>query len=139
MCRRSRWTPRTAEQLYSGVADWDAIATLKTFVTSIPVLGNGDVWEAHDALAMMKHTRCDGVVIGRGCLGRPWLFRDLAAAFQGDPVPPPPLLGEICATMAMHAYALVDWFGPVIGIREFRKHTSWYLSGYPVGHAPEFS
>jgi nifR3 family TIM-barrel protein len=127
---------RTAEQLYSGVADWDAIATLKACVTSIPVLGNGDVWEAHDALAMMRHTGCDGVVIGRGCLGRPWLFRDLAATFQGEPVPPPPLLGEIDDTMAAHARALVEWFGPVIGIREFRKHTSWYLSGYPVGHAP---
>ncbi|MEP6660815.1 MAG: tRNA dihydrouridine synthase DusB [Acidimicrobiales bacterium] len=127
---------RTAEQLYSGVADWDAIATLKACVTSIPVLGNGDVWEAHDALAMVRHTRCDGVVIGRGCLGRPWLFRDLAAAFQGEPVPAPPLLGEISATMSTHARALVEWFGPVIGIREFRKHTSWYLSGYPVGHAP---
>jgi len=84
---------RTAEQLYSGTADWDAIGQLKRAVTTIPVLGNGDLWEAADALSMMAATGCDGVVVGRGCLGRPWLFRDLAAAFRGEPVPPPPGLG----------------------------------------------
>ena len=77
---------RTAEQLYSGTADWRAIAELKAAVTSIPVLGNGDLWEASDALAMVAATGCDGVVVGRGCLGRPWLFRDLADAFAGRPV-----------------------------------------------------
>jgi len=125
---------RTAEQLYSGAADWDAIARLKDHVTSIPVLGNGDVWEAADALAMMGHTGCDGVVVGRGCLGRPWLFRDLTAAFEGRAVPAPPLLGEVLTTMAEHARLLVEWFGPVLGPRELRKHTSSYLAGYPVGH-----
>ena len=74
---------RTAEQLYSGSARWDAIAALKAHVTTIPVLGNGDIWEAHDALAMLAQTGCDGVVVGRGCLGRPWLFRDLVDAFAG--------------------------------------------------------
>ena len=74
---------RTAEQLYSGEARWDAIARLKEVVTTIPVLGNGDIWEAGDALAMVERTGCDGVVVGRGCLGRPWLFRDLADAFAG--------------------------------------------------------
>ena len=87
---------RTAEQLYSGAARWEAIAALKAHVTTIPVLGNGDIMEAHDALAMLATTGCDGVVVGRGCLGRPWLFRDLVDAFAGRPVQPPPLLGEVC-------------------------------------------
>ena len=86
---------RTAEQLYSGSARWDAIAALKAAVTTIPVLGNGDIWEASDALAMMAETGCDGVVVGRGCLGRPWLFRDLADAFAGRPVQPAPPLGAV--------------------------------------------
>ncbi|MCV4754628.1 tRNA-dihydrouridine synthase, partial [Escherichia coli] len=77
---------RTAEQLYSGHADWSAVARLKEAVTDIPVLGNGDVWQAGDALEMVRQTGCDGVVVGRGCLGRPWLFRDLADAFAGRPV-----------------------------------------------------
>jgi len=124
---------RTAEQLYSGSARWEAITALKAHVTSIPVLGNGDIWEAHDALAMMAETGCDGVVVGRGCLGRPWLFRDLVDAFAGRPVQPPPLLGEVCAVMRDHAQRLVDWSGEVGGMRSFRKHASWYLTGYPVG------
>ena len=80
---------RTAEQFYSGRADWSAIATLKQALTSVPVLGNGDIWTAADALRMMAETGCDGVVVGRGCLGRPWLFRDLADAFAGRPARPP--------------------------------------------------
>ena len=125
---------RTAAQLYSGEADWSAIATLKSAVSSIPVLGNGDVWEATDALAMMQATGCDGIVIGRGCLGRPWLFRDLAAVFAGAATPRPPTLGEVNAMLTEHARLLVDWFGPLIGMREVRKHTGWYLAGYTVGH-----
>ena len=124
---------RTAEQLYSGTADWDAIARLKQAVTTIPVLGNGDLWEAADALAMTSATGCDGVVVGRGCLGRPWLFRDLAAAFRGEPVPPPPGLGEICSMMRVHLDLLCDLFGEDLGTRQFRKHTGWYLTGFPVG------
>ena len=124
---------RTAEQLYSGTADWDAIAHLKQAVTTIPVLGNGDLWEAADALAMTSATGCDGVVVGRGCLGRPWLFRDLAAAFRGEPVPPPPGLGEICSMMRVHLDLLCDLFGEDLGTRQFRKHTGWYLTGFPVG------
>jgi nifR3 family TIM-barrel protein len=126
---------RTAEQLYSGTADWDAIAHLKQAVTTIPVLGNGDLWEAADALAMTSATGCDGVVVGRGCLGRPWLFRDLAAAFRGEPVPPPPGLGEICSMMRVHLDLLCDLFGEDLGTRQFRKHTGWYLTGFPVGSA----
>ncbi len=124
---------RTAEQLYSGTARWEAIAALKAHVTSIPVLGNGDIWEAHDALEMMAQTGCDGVVVGRGCLGRPWLFRDLVDAFAGRPVQGPPRLGEVSVVMRHHAERLVAWSGEVGGMRSFRKHASWYLTGYPVG------
>jgi nifR3 family TIM-barrel protein len=126
---------RTAEQLYSGSADWDAIASLKQAVTTVPVLGNGDLWEAADALAMTAATGCDGVVVGRGCLGRPWLFRDLAAAFRGEPVPGPPDLGEIRSMMLVHLDLLCGLFGEDLGTRQFRKHTGWYLTGFPVGSA----
>ena len=102
---------RTAEQHYAGEARWDAIGELKVHVTTIPVLGNGDVWVADDALAMMRTTGCDGVVVGRGCLGRPWLFGDLLAVFAGRPPPPPPALGDVVDVMAAHAIDLVDHLG----------------------------
>ncbi len=124
---------RTVAQLYAGQADWSTIAALKEAVATIPVLGNGDIWQAADAVAMMASTGCDGVVIGRGCLGRPWLFGQLAAALTGQPVPEPPTTAEVVAIMAEHAGLLVAWFGAHRGIREFRKHTAWYLKGYPVG------
>jgi nifR3 family TIM-barrel protein len=124
---------RTARQLYSGDARWAAIGELKQAVTSIPVLGNGDIWEATDALAMLAATGCDGVVVGRGCLGRPWLFRDLAAALAGRPVPDPPLLADVRVMMIEHFDLLSDWFGAERAAREFRKHAGWYLTGYPVG------
>jgi nifR3 family TIM-barrel protein len=123
---------RTAEQRYSGHARWEAIAELKQHVTSIPVLGNGDIWDAGDALDMMRKTGCDGVVVGRGCLGRPWLFRDLVDAFNGRTVQPAPATGDVVKVMVDHAHRLVGWFGPH-GIRDFRKHPGWYLTGYPVG------
>ena len=124
---------RTAEQHYAGLADWNAIGELKAAVPEIPVLGNGDIWEASDAVRMMRETGCDGVVIGRGCLGRPWLFRDLVEALNGRPVAAAPLLGEACAVMATHARLLVEHLGENLAMRDFRKHTSWYLTGYPVG------
>jgi nifR3 family TIM-barrel protein len=124
---------RTAEQLYSGRADWSAINRLKEAVTTVPVLGNGDIWEAADALAMVASTGCDGVVVGRGCLGRPWLFADLQASFAGKEPPPPPRLGEVATVMADHARLLVDWAGEAAALRDFRKHTGWYLTGYPCG------
>jgi nifR3 family TIM-barrel protein len=124
---------RTAEQLYSGDARWDAIAALKEAVRTVPVLGNGDIWEAGDALAMAERTGCDGVVVGRGCLGRPWLFRDLAAAFAGQPVPAPPTLGEVVETMRLHLHLLADLLGEAHAARDFRKHANWYVAGYPVG------
>jgi nifR3 family TIM-barrel protein len=125
---------RTAEQLYSGSADWSAIAALKEAVTEIPVLGNGDVWAAADAVRMVQQTGCDGVVVGRGCLGRPWLFRDLFHAFTGRPVAPPPPLGEAVAVMRRHARLLVELKGDELrGVSDFRKHVGWYLTGYAAG------
>lgn len=124
---------RTVQQHYSGEARWEAIAELKAAVGSIPVLGNGDIWEASDAVRMMAETGCDGVVIGRGCLGRPWLFGDLVEALAGRPVPPSRLLGEVCAVMVEHARLLVEHLGENHAMRDFRKHTGWYMSGYPVG------
>ena len=127
---------RTVEQLYSGTADWTRIGELKAAVTSIPVLGNGDIWEASDALRMVEETGCDGVVVGRGCLGRPWLFRDLADAFAGRPLQEPPNLGEVVDLMKRHARLLVDALGEEEkGCRDFRKHVAWYLTGFPVGGA----
>ncbi|WP_460816983.1 tRNA dihydrouridine synthase DusB [Nocardioides korecus] len=123
---------RTAIQGYSGTADWDAIAELVAHV-DIPVLGNGDVWEASDALRMVEQTGAAGVVVGRGCLGRPWLFRDLAAAFAGEQVATMPRLGEVAAVMRRHAELLARHQGEERGCREFRKHVSWYLKGFPAG------
>lgn len=128
---------RTVEQHYSGEARWDAIAELKAAVDGVPVLGNGDIWEAADATAMMRHTGCDGVVIGRGCLGRPWLFGDLVEVLNGGATPATRTLGEVRDAMARHGRLLVehyaDFGGEPHAMRNFRKHTSWYLSGYPVG------
>jgi len=124
---------RTAAQHYSGRADWSAIARLREAVTTVPVLGNGDIWQAGDALRMLAETGCDGVVVGRGCLGRPWLFRDLALAFAGEPVPPAPRLGEVASVLSHHARLLADWVTEPVAVRDVRKHVGWYLHGYPVG------
>ncbi len=127
---------RTASQAYSGQADWSRIAQLKQAVTSIPVLGNGDIWAAEDALRMVAETGCDGVVVGRGCLGRPWLFADLAAAFAGSQLRITPTLGEVAATLRRHAEYLVDFHQDESkGCRDIRKHIAWYFKGFPVGGA----
>ena len=124
---------RTAAQRYSGEADWTAIKALKDEL-DVPVLGNGDIWEADDALRMMAETGADGVVVGRGCLGRPWLFADLAAAFDGRDERKLPDLGEVMATMRRHAELLASWLGAEReGVVDFRKHVAWYLKGFPVG------
>lgn len=123
---------RTAVQRYSGRADWTSIAELKAAV-DIPVLGNGDVWEAADAVRMIEQTGCDGVVVGRGCLGRPWLFRDLAAAFNGEPGLELPTLGEVARVMRRHAELLGEHLGEERGCVEFRKHIAWYLKGFAAG------
>ena len=125
---------RTAAQHYGGTADWDAIARLKEHVPEIPVLGNGDIWSADDALRMMRETGCDGVVVGRGCLGRPWLFGDLVAAFEGTGAPARPTLREVAAVMRRHAELLGEWIGDETrGVIDFRKHVAWYLKGFSVG------
>jgi nifR3 family TIM-barrel protein len=123
---------RTAQQAYAGQADWDAIGKLKERV-SIPVLGNGDIWEAADALRMVRQTGVDGVVIGRGCLGRPWLFRDLADAFAGRQRKTLPNLGEVTKMLRRHAGLLVGLSDELHGLSDLRKHMAWYFKGFPVG------
>jgi nifR3 family TIM-barrel protein len=123
---------RTAEDFYGGHADWSTIAALVEAL-DVPVLGNGDIWEADDALRMVRETGCAGVVIGRGCLGRPWLFADLAAAFAGRPDRVRPDLREVARTMRRHAELLADWMGEERGVTDFRKHVAWYLKGFAVG------
>ena len=125
---------RTASQAYSGSADWSAIRMLKETVTTVPVLGNGDIWSAEDALRMVEETGCDGVVVGRGCLGRPWLFTDLAAAFAGTSARVTPTLGEVAATLRTHTAYLADFYGDEErACRDIRKHIAWYLKGFPAG------
>ncbi len=129
---------RTAAQHYSGAADWSAIARLKDAVTSIPVLGNGDIWSADDAVRMIATTGCDGVVVGRGCLGRPWLFGDLAAALGGSGDEGRrirPGLGFVASAFRRHAELLVEFFEGDEGraCRDIRKHVAWYFKGYAVG------
>ncbi|GAA3584499.1 tRNA dihydrouridine synthase DusB [Klugiella xanthotipulae] len=135
---------RTANQFYSGHAQWDAIGALKEQVTSIPILGNGDIWSAEDAIRMMEQTGCDGVVVGRGCLGRPWLFGDLAAAFrarrgeltaaEARAAQTHPALGGVATALRRHAELLVEFFGgEERACRDIRKHIAWYFKGYPVG------
>ncbi|MFE1645143.1 tRNA dihydrouridine synthase DusB [Microbacterium sp. P01] len=129
---------RTAAEFYSGQADWSAITALKEAVTSVPVLGNGDIWSSDDAVRMMAETGCDGVVVGRGCLGRPWLFGDLARALGGPGAataePVDATLGFVAAAFRRHAELLVEFFEDEgRGCRDIRKHVAWYFKGYPVG------
>jgi nifR3 family TIM-barrel protein len=127
---------RTAEQMYSGKARWHAIKTLveelKEF--NVPVLGNGDIWSAQDALEMVKETGCAGVVVGRGCLGRPWLFGQLSAAFAGKEIPKDPGLEVVSQIIKRHAVLLCELYGKYKGIRDIRKHMAWYLKGFSVGN-----
>jgi nifR3 family TIM-barrel protein len=124
---------RTAQQHYSGRAQWWAIGELKQTVTSIPVMGNGDIFRAADALDMIRETGCDGVVVGRGCQGRPWLFTEHGAVFDGEPLPAAPSLATIRELMIRHATLLTDEMGEHRGIRDFRKHVAWYLKGFAAG------
>ena len=126
---------RTAAEFYSGTADWAAIETLKNAVSTVPVLGNGDIWSADDALRMVRETGADGVVVGRGCLGRPWLFGDLSAAFRGEVRKAEPTLGEVATAFKRHAELLVEFFDgdEDRGCRDIRKHVAWYFKGYAVG------
>ena len=131
---------RTAAEFYSGTADWSAIEKLKNTITGAPVLGNGDIWSAADAIRMVEETGCDGVVVGRGCLGRPWLFGDLAAAFGGGPSsasgtgPIQPNLGFVADAFRRHAELLIEFFDEEDrACRDIRKHVAWYFKGYSVG------
>jgi nifR3 family TIM-barrel protein len=140
---------RTAAEFYSGQADWSAITRLKETITDVPVLGNGDIWSAEDAIRMVEQTGCDGVVVGRGCLGRPWLFGDLAAAFrvrsgeltaaEAEAMMMRPNLGHVADTFRRHAVLLGEFFGDdedggqKRACRDIRKHVAWYFKGYPVG------
>ncbi|MEW1981911.1 tRNA dihydrouridine synthase DusB [Citricoccus sp. NPDC079358] len=126
---------RTMEQHYSGHADWDSIARLREALPDIPVLGNGDIWSAEDAIAMVRQTGVDGVVVGRGCQGRPWLFGDLQNAFEGSDERFRPGLAKVADTFYRHAELLVDTFGGDEGkaLRDVRKHVAWYFKGYQVG------
>ncbi len=123
---------RTVQQAYAGEAAWETIAALVDAV-DIPVLGNGDIWEAADAVRMVGETGCAGVVIGRGCLGRPWLFRDLADAFTGRPTRTLPSLGEVAAMVRRHGELLAGLYGEKHGLTDLRKHMAWYFKGFPVG------
>lgn len=147
---------RTASEFYSGQADWSAITRLKEAITDVPVLGNGDIWSGADAIRMVEETGCDGVVVGRGCLGRPWLFGDLVAAFQvraGELTPEEatarqarPTLGVVAATLRRHTELLAEFLSSETGdgeggdgeewaCRDIRKHVSWYFKGYQIGRA----
>ncbi|WP_180372211.1 tRNA dihydrouridine synthase DusB [Boudabousia liubingyangii] len=124
---------RTAAEHYSGQAHWDQIATLVQML-EIPVLGNGDVFEAEDALAMMDQTGCAGVVVGRGCQGRPWLFHDLAAALNGSEDRFRPTLAQVAELILCHAELMIENFADEFrAMREMRKHIGWYLRGYQIG------
>jgi nifR3 family TIM-barrel protein len=125
---------RTAAQLYDGEARWEAIGDLKSRL-DIPVLGNGDIWEAYDALRMMRTTGCDGVIVGRACLGRPWMFRELAAVFEGESPPNPPDFGEVIDMMLEHARLLCEWFDEWRGIMMMRKFLNWYTKSFYGGAA----
>ncbi len=126
---------RTAAEHYSGTADWSAVARLKEAVTTVPVLGNGDIWSAEDALRMVRETGADGVVVGRGCQGRPWLFADLAAAFNGSDQRVRPGLREVAGTIHRHGELMISYYDgdESKAMRDLRKHMAWYLKGYAVG------
>jgi len=121
---------RTREQYYSGKADWDIIRQVKEAV-SIPVIGNGDVVSGESALAMMRETGCDGVMIGRGAQGNPWIFSELVGYEKTRVMPERPSNGELKDMMLRHARLQIQYKGEYLGIREMRKHVSWYTTGLP--------
>ena len=126
---------RTAAERYSGAAHWDEIARLVEHMrgTGLPVIGNGDIFAAKDATDMMEQTGCHGVEVGRGCLGRPWLFTQIGAQLRGEPIPPEPTLGRVSGIIARHAELLAEHVGEQQACRDIRKHTGWYMRGFPVG------
>jgi len=126
---------RTAEQMYDGEADWSKITALVEHLkpTGVPVLGNGDIWSGEDGARMMAQTSCAGVVVGRGCLGRPWLFADLVRSLRGDSTKSEPSLAEVREIMIRHGHLLVEFFeAEGRAMRDLRKHMAWYLKGFTV-------
>lgn len=125
---------RTTAEYYGGHSDWSRIAELKQFV-SIPVFGNGDIWSSEDALDMVRQTGCDGVAIGRGCQGRPWLFADIKNAFAGSDERINLNLGQVCNVILRHVSMLVDFYDgdERMAVHDIRKHIAWYIKGFPVG------
>ncbi|MDD6805495.1 MAG: tRNA dihydrouridine synthase DusB [Clostridiales bacterium] len=121
---------RTREQFYSGKADWDIIRRVKQAV-SIPVIGNGDVVDGESALALLQQTGCDGIMIGRACQGNPWIFREVKNFLESGQICPRPTNREIVDTILRHARLQLQYKGEYIGIREMRKHVSWYSAGVP--------
>ena len=126
---------RTAAQLYEGRSDWNKITELVEHLsnTDVPVLGNGDIWSGEDAVKMMSQTGCAGVVVGRGCLGRPWLFADLVSSINGENKRVNPNLFEVRKIMLRHGQLLVEYFeNEDRAMRDIRKHMAWYLKGFSV-------
>ena len=121
---------RTREQYYSGKADWDIIGAVKDAV-KIPVIGNGDVVDAYSAKALLEQTGCDGVMIGRGAQGNPWIFREVVTFLETGVIPPKPTPQQVKETVIRHAKLQLEYKGEYTGVREMRKHLSWYTAGYP--------
>lgn len=121
---------RTREQYYTGEADWEIIAKVKDKL-SIPVIGNGDIKDGASAEAILRQTGCDGIMVGRAARGNPWIFRQIAAYLQDGTVLPAPEKEEIRAMILRHAKMQLEYKGEYTGIREMRKHVSWYTAGMP--------
>ena len=119
---------RTREQFYEGKADWDVIGEVKAAV-SVPVIGNGDVMSGQDAIDMMQRTGCDGVMMARGALGNPWIFRDATALWKGEELPEAPTDEERIKMLLKHLDLIIEDKGERIAVREIRKHVGWYIKG----------
>lgn len=121
---------RTREQYYAGKADWDCIRAVKEAV-KIPVIGNGDVTDALSAERLLKETGCDGVMVGRAAQGNPFIFREITEYLETGVIPPKPTPAQVRATIERHARMQMEEKGEYTGVREMRKHLSWYTAGYP--------
>lgn len=121
---------RTREQYYQGNADWKQIEAVKKAV-SIPVIGNGDIFTGEDGKRMLEETGCDFVMVGRGALGNPWIFKELVAVWNGEERPEPPTITEKKEMMVAHFADIAQFKGEYVAVREMRKHVGWYLKGVP--------